>query len=330
MDVGERPDAPLEQALDRREAERRALVVERLGDAPGDRVVVRDAEDQRLLAVEQAHAVLPRASVAEPTIGPCPEPPAEPTCAPRSTASARSSSTPTACSCIAGAPIAGSPEALVELRRRGIPYRVVTNFSSAHRSSLAAAFGKATGLDVDGGRDHHRGLRGGRLHGEPPRRQADPRAGRARRAAGVGGPGGRRARRGGRSLRAGRGGRHRRRGRRPVVPQPRHRVPPAPQRRRVRGHAPQPVVDDAEGLHARCRRARRGPRVRARAARRDLRQALAGRVPAGRSTSCARSSSRPTGAAALASVPPTWRWSATTRGPTSPPRAAWACAASSC
>jgi HAD superfamily hydrolase (TIGR01450 family) len=48
------------------------------------------------------------------------------------------------------APIAGSPEALVELRRRGVPYRVLTNFSSAHRSSLAAAFGKATGLEVDG------------------------------------------------------------------------------------------------------------------------------------------------------------------------------------
>ena len=48
-----------------------------------------------------------------------------------------------------GAPIAGSPEALLELRRRGIPYRVVTNYSSAHRSSLAAAFGKAAGIPVD-------------------------------------------------------------------------------------------------------------------------------------------------------------------------------------
>jgi HAD superfamily hydrolase (TIGR01450 family) len=48
-----------------------------------------------------------------------------------------------------GEPIPGAPEATVELRRRGIPYRVVTNFSSAHRSSLAAAFGKATGLPVD-------------------------------------------------------------------------------------------------------------------------------------------------------------------------------------
>jgi HAD superfamily hydrolase (TIGR01450 family) len=49
-----------------------------------------------------------------------------------------------------GAPIGGSAQALVELRRRGIPYRVVTNFSSAHRSTLAAQFGKATGLDVGG------------------------------------------------------------------------------------------------------------------------------------------------------------------------------------
>ena len=47
-------------------------------------------------------------------------------------------------------PIAGSPEALMELRRRGIPYRVVTNFSSAHRTSLAAAFAKASGIETDG------------------------------------------------------------------------------------------------------------------------------------------------------------------------------------
>src|SRR3954464_8128789 len=32
-----------------------------------------------------------------------------------------------------GAPIDGAAEALVTLRRRGIPYRVVTNYSSAHR-----------------------------------------------------------------------------------------------------------------------------------------------------------------------------------------------------
>jgi HAD superfamily hydrolase (TIGR01450 family) len=47
------------------------------------------------------------------------------------------------------APIPGSAEALVELHRRQIPYRVVTNFSSAHRSTLAAAFGRATGRPVD-------------------------------------------------------------------------------------------------------------------------------------------------------------------------------------
>jgi HAD superfamily hydrolase (TIGR01450 family) len=46
-------------------------------------------------------------------------------------------------------PIPGSPGALVELRRRGIPYRVVTNFSTAHRSSLAATFAAAAGIPVD-------------------------------------------------------------------------------------------------------------------------------------------------------------------------------------
>jgi HAD superfamily hydrolase (TIGR01450 family) len=49
-----------------------------------------------------------------------------------------------------GAPIDGSAAAVLELRRRGIPYRVVTNFSSAHRQTLAAAFGKATGVETDG------------------------------------------------------------------------------------------------------------------------------------------------------------------------------------
>jgi HAD superfamily hydrolase (TIGR01450 family) len=49
-----------------------------------------------------------------------------------------------------GAPVAGAAEAVADLRRRGIAYRVVTNYSSAHRTSLAAAFGRATGLEVDG------------------------------------------------------------------------------------------------------------------------------------------------------------------------------------
>jgi HAD superfamily hydrolase (TIGR01450 family) len=40
-----------------------------------------------------------------------------------------------------GEPLPGSSEALASLVRRGIPFRIVTNFSSAHRSTLAARFG---------------------------------------------------------------------------------------------------------------------------------------------------------------------------------------------
>lgn len=47
-----------------------------------------------------------------------------------------------------GSPIAGAGEALASLDRLGIPYRVVTNFSSAHRSSLARRFSEGTGLPV--------------------------------------------------------------------------------------------------------------------------------------------------------------------------------------
>jgi HAD superfamily hydrolase (TIGR01450 family) len=45
-----------------------------------------------------------------------------------------------------GAPIPGSVDALRTLRERNIPYRVVTNFSLTHRSTLAATFSKLTGL----------------------------------------------------------------------------------------------------------------------------------------------------------------------------------------
>ncbi len=51
-----------------------------------------------------------------------------------------------------GAPIPGAGEALATLRDLGIPYRVVTNFSSAHRDSLARRFSEGTGLPVDGSR----------------------------------------------------------------------------------------------------------------------------------------------------------------------------------
>jgi HAD superfamily hydrolase (TIGR01450 family) len=47
-----------------------------------------------------------------------------------------------------GQPIPGSPEALLELRRRGIAHRVVTNFSTAHRSTLAAGFSGQSGVPV--------------------------------------------------------------------------------------------------------------------------------------------------------------------------------------
>jgi HAD superfamily hydrolase (TIGR01450 family) len=47
-----------------------------------------------------------------------------------------------------GEPIPGAMEALAHLDARGIPYRVVTNFSLAHRATLAARFA-ARGVDLD-------------------------------------------------------------------------------------------------------------------------------------------------------------------------------------
>ncbi len=47
-----------------------------------------------------------------------------------------------------GEPLPGAVEALARLDARGTPYRVVTNFSLAHRSSLAAAF-SARGTTID-------------------------------------------------------------------------------------------------------------------------------------------------------------------------------------
>jgi HAD superfamily hydrolase (TIGR01450 family) len=45
-----------------------------------------------------------------------------------------------------GVPIAGAVGAIETLKARRIPYRVVTNFSSSHRATLARAFADATGL----------------------------------------------------------------------------------------------------------------------------------------------------------------------------------------
>jgi HAD superfamily hydrolase (TIGR01450 family) len=47
-----------------------------------------------------------------------------------------------------GEPIPGSTEALERLDARGTPYRVVTNFSLAHRETLAARFA-ARGVEID-------------------------------------------------------------------------------------------------------------------------------------------------------------------------------------
>ncbi|HEX7950907.1 MAG TPA: HAD-IIA family hydrolase [Candidatus Limnocylindrales bacterium] len=48
-----------------------------------------------------------------------------------------------------GGPIPGSVAALETLRARGIPYRVVTNYSATHRESLAKLFAQATGLPAE-------------------------------------------------------------------------------------------------------------------------------------------------------------------------------------
>jgi len=48
-----------------------------------------------------------------------------------------------------GAPLPGTVEAMTTLKKRGIPYRVVTNFSLTHRTTLAAQFSKATGLPAE-------------------------------------------------------------------------------------------------------------------------------------------------------------------------------------
>ena len=160
---GQRPDPLLDEALDRREADLRALVVQRLRDAPGDRMVVRDAEDERRLAVQQSHRSLLRGSDTLPS---CPtvDPPSPsiPSSGASFAASRRSSSTPTACSILKGEPLPGAREALARLEARGTPYRVVTNFSTAHRSTLVARFAEHGGVDPAGGLDHHRVVRGGR------------------------------------------------------------------------------------------------------------------------------------------------------------------------
>ena len=290
-------------------------------------MVVRDPEDQRLLAVEQPHPVLPRVE-RRPSL-------------PSGHAPDRHG--PTFTRALDGVrafildadgvlmyrsePIAGSPEALVELRRRGIPYRVVTNFSSAHRSSLAAAFGKATGLEVDAAEiitaasaaaaytaRHHAGKPILVLAAPDARREwagqdvvgLDEADARAEPVAAV--------------VIGDAGDDLSYRNLDIAFRQLRNGAEFVAMHRNPWWMTPKGFTLDAGALVA-------GPRVRARAPGGDHRQALAGRVPAGARRAPRRGRR---GAAALASVPPTSRWSATTRGPTSPPPVASACAVSWC
>ncbi len=183
---------------------------------------------------------------------------------------------------------------------------------------------------VRGGRDahpgrsvHHRvvGRRGVHARRVPRPTALRPRrprcAPRVRRAAP---PDARRGR--GRRPVGGRGGRHRRWRRRPLVSQPRYRVPPDPRRRRVPRDASQPVVADAAWADARCRRGRGRSRILDRAQGDGPRQAVAGRVPPG-----AGWPSRGPGPAGARRR--RWPWSATTPTPTCVPPSGSACAGSS-
>ena len=130
IDVAERPDALLDEALDRREADLGALGVERLGDAPGDRMVVGDPEDERRLAVEQSHPDPPRV----PSPGSLPSGD-DGRSAPRrrSAGCAASCSTRTASSSSTARRCRARSRRVRGLDARGIPFRVVTNFSQSHR-----------------------------------------------------------------------------------------------------------------------------------------------------------------------------------------------------
>ena len=141
----QRPHALLDEALDRREADLGALGVERLGDAPRDRMVVRDPEDERRLAVEQSHPDPPRV----PSRGSLPSGD-DGRSAPRrrSAACAASCSTRMASSSSTARRCPARSRRSAASTARGIPFRVVTNFSQFHRDRWRR--GSATsGLAID-------------------------------------------------------------------------------------------------------------------------------------------------------------------------------------
>ena len=220
-------------------------------------------------------------------------------------ACAASCSTPTASSSSRRSRCRASIEAVAALDARGIPFRVVTNFSQLHRDSLAAWFEKGgVGSTPTGSSPGRR--RQPRTRPQPMpdvRCSSSPRPTRAASSTGSellsadeadAAPAGH-----------GRRGRHRRRRRRAVVPEHGRRVPARPRRRRAPRDAPQPVVADARGADPRCRRLRRRARVRdwpASAGRSASRPRTCSARP---SPGCARTS------ASACRAPPS-RWSATT------------------
>ena len=109
--------------------------VEGLGDAPGDRVVVGDPEDQRLLAVEQSHRDPP--SSATLPIMPHATPPDDRSARAPCAGCGRCSSTSTGSSCSPARPSPARPRRSPTLERRAIPYRIVTNTSAVSRETLA-------------------------------------------------------------------------------------------------------------------------------------------------------------------------------------------------
>src|SRR4029079_3796926 len=127
-----------DRAVGGREAGRGAFGVERLGDPPGDRMVVGDPEDERRLSVEQSHPSPPACR--------CPA------------AYHRAMTTDGLRAALRGVrglvldsdgvlvlpakALPGSVDAVRSLDERGIPFRVVTNFSQLHRETLAAWFEK--------------------------------------------------------------------------------------------------------------------------------------------------------------------------------------------
>ena len=175
-------------------------------------------------------------------------------------------------------PLPGAVGALDALESAGIPYRVVTNYSLAHRDTLAAGVSRQFGRPVRAASiitaasaaaahtaRHHPGERLFVLASPDALREwAGQRVVGAEEAADIANPVG--------AVVIGDAGDE-------LLRQPERRVPCDPGRRRVRGDAPQSVVDHATGGHPRLRSARGRSRARPRAARDDCRQAFPGGVP---------------------------------------------------